>query len=251
MSDRLIALSASVTRLRSIVEGFEPDQLRAQAYPAEWSVADVLSHVGSAGVIMLAHLDACLAGRDLPDDFAQSVWDEWNGKDPDAKAADALAFDRAFLERVRSLDDSEQARVRVVMGPITFDFEGLLSARLNEHALHTWDVEVVVDPNATVPADAAGFVVDNLAMVVRYVGKPSGTEHDVTIRTIDPARDFVLTFGADSLALAPAEHRHAPDLELPAEALCRLVYGRLDPDHAPPVRGAAVLEELRRAFPGV
>ena len=39
---------------------------------------------------------------------------------------------------------------------------------------------------------------------------------------------------------------------LPAEALVRLVYGRLDPDHTPSFDGdEADLDELRRAFPGV
>jgi hypothetical protein len=41
-----------------------------------------------------------------------------------------------------------------------------------------------------------------------------------------------------------------PDLVLPAEALIRLVYGRLDPEHTPPVGGTADLDELRRVFPG-
>ena len=41
------------------------------------------------------------------------------------------------------------------------------------------------------------------------------------------------------------------DLVLPAEALIRLVYGRLDPDHTPPFEGdGALLDELRRAYPG-
>ena len=251
MTDLLSALRASTVRLRAIVEGFEPDRLVTSAYPAEWSCADVLSHLGSAAVIMQAHLDAGLAGATLPDDFAQTVWDEWNAECPEAKAADALATDRAFLDRVDSLDASERARASVTMGPVTFDLAGLVRARLGEHALHTWDIEVVVDPNATVPADAAGFVVDNLAMIVHYVGRPTGTEHDVAIRTFDPARDFTLSFGTDGLTLTASETGHAPDLELPAEALYRLVYGRLDPDHTPPVRGAGLLEELRRALPGV
>ena len=42
----------------------------------------------------------------------------------------------------------------------------------------------------------------------------------------------------------------APDLVLPAEAFVRLVYGRLDPDHTPAVRGTADLAELRAVFPG-
>jgi hypothetical protein len=127
---------------------------------------------------------------------------------------------------------------------------------LNEHALHTWDVEVVLDPNATVPAAAAACVVDNLGMIVRFTGKPTGTERTVEVHTVDPARDFTLAIGADAVTLGPSEaptmpNRVSADLELPAEALVRLVYGRLDPAHTPPVRGDIDLDELRRAFPGV
>ena len=43
-----------------------------------------------------------------------------------------------------------------------------------------------------------------------------------------------------------------PDLELPAESFCRLVYGRLDPDHSPAVpANGEVLDLLRRVFPGI
>ncbi len=45
----------------------------------------------------------------------------------------------------------------------------------------------------------------------------------------------------------------APDttrLHLPAEALIRLVYGRLDPEHTPAIEGDADLDALRRTFPG-
>jgi hypothetical protein len=39
-------------------------------------------------------------------------------------------------------------------------------------------------------------------------------------------------------------------LHLPAEALIRLIYGRLDPEHTPPVDGETDLDALRRVFPG-
>ena len=42
------------------------------------------------------------------------------------------------------------------------------------------------------------------------------------------------------------------ELRLPAEALIRLVYGRLDPAHTPPVETRGVdLDELRPIFPGL
>ena len=37
---------------------------RSRAYPSEWTIADVLSHVGSGAVIMQRRLDDSLAGRD-------------------------------------------------------------------------------------------------------------------------------------------------------------------------------------------
>jgi len=40
---------------------------------------------------------------------------------------------------------------------------------------------------------------------------------------------------------------------MPAEALLRLVYGRLDPGHAPPAQvlsGRVELDLLRQTFPG-
>jgi uncharacterized protein (TIGR03083 family) len=253
--EQLEALRTSVTRLRAIVEGFDADQLRAQAYPAEWTVADVLSHIGSSAVIMQLRLDAALAGRELTDDFAPPIWDEWNAKSPGAKVADALVADRAFVERIEALDESQRESVRVTIGPLNVDLAAFVGLRMNEHALHTWDVEVVVDPNATLPFEAASVVIDNLDLTVRFGGKPTGVEHDVNVHTTNPVRDFTLTLGADALSLAPARdlvpNRALPDFELSAEAFIRLVYGRFDPAHASPVRGDASLDELRRAFPGV
>jgi hypothetical protein len=205
---------------------------------------------------MQTGLDAGLAGTDLSDDYAQPIWDDWNAKTPDAQVADALAVDRTLLDRFLALDDRERARVVYAVGPMTWGMERVVVARLAEHALHTWDVEVVLDPNATVPADAAGFVVDNLNVVVQYTAKPTGTVRVVEVHTVDPVRDFTLSLGSDSVTLSPSDaptipNRVSADLELSAEALVRLVYGRLDPAHTPPIRGDIDLDELRRAFPGV
>jgi hypothetical protein len=42
----------------------------------------------------------------------------------------------------------------------------------------------------------------------------------------------------------------SPDVELPAEAFARLVYGRLDAEHTPPGQHGPALDILRRLFPG-
>ena len=134
---------------------------------------------------------------------------------------------------------------------MNFDFAGFVGLRLNEHALHTWDIEVTLDPAASVAPDATRLVVDNLQMITRFTGKPTGSERQVAVRTSGPRRDFTITLGADAVSLEHADRVDEPDLEIPAEAFIRLVYGRLDPEHTPPTRGPADLDELRHAcFPG-
>lgn len=99
------------------------------------------------------------------------------------------------------------------------------------------------------PTDAARLVVDNLTTVVQRAGKPTGTTRDLHIRTTEPARSFVLSLGPHAITLTTSGDETIPELELPAEALIRLVYGRLDPNHTPRVQGQVHLDDLRSAFP--
>lgn len=256
MSEELRALHASVDRLRDLVTPLDDAQLAGPAYPAEWSIAEVLSHVGSGAVIMQRRVDDALLGREMPDDFAPTVWDEWNAKSPRAQADDGLAADRAFIERVEALSDAERAGFTFSMGPIEVDFATVVGLRVNEHTLHTWDVEVALDPTATLPAEAAALIVDHLDLIARYTGRPTGTEHAIEVRTSDPERAFVIELTADRVSFISAidvAGGGAPDadLRMPAEAFVRVVYGRLDADHAAGVEGdTALLDELRQVFPG-
>ena len=175
----------------------------------------------------------------------------WNAKSPEAQAADALVADRELGERLATLTPDERSRVRVAFGPVELDFAGFVMARLNEHVSHAWDVEVTFDPTATLAPDATRLVVDNLGLIARFAGRPTGEVRDVLIHTVEPARDFTLALADDAVALTPSEHTVAPDLELPAEAFIRLVYGRLDPAHTPPIAAAAELDALRRVFTGL
>jgi uncharacterized protein (TIGR03083 family) len=244
------AIDGSAQGLADLVEQLTPEQLRQQAYPTEWTVADVLSHVGSGGTIMRLRLDG-----DAVD--MQAIWDEWNAKDPDAQAADTLLADNLLQDRLYALTAEDQDTMRFAMGPAELDLLTFLALRLNEHSLHTWDVAVTFDPTATLSDSEAGLIVDTLPMIVRWAGKPTGTERDLSIRTVSPDRTFALALRADGVSLSAvdaggaAEPEAKPDLVLPAEALIRLVYGRLDPDHTPRgIVGVGYLDELRQAFPG-
>jgi len=246
----LNALRQSVDRLHGLVAPMDDRQLEAQAYPKEWRVAEVLSHIGSAAVIMQERFTRGLRGESLPDDFSPAVWDAWNAKSPRAKADDALVSDRALLDALLHATADERAGFRFSMGPMQFDFGQLVGLRLNEHTLHTWDIEVVGDPAAGLASTGTALVIDNLGLITRFTGKANADGRVIQVHTTGPARDFSLTTGPDAVGLE-AGSDGAPDLTLPAEAFIRLVYGRLDPQHTPSVDGdPALLDSLRAVFPG-
>lgn len=109
---------------------------------------------------------------------------------------------------------------------------------------------MTLDPEAIVPLPSTEVVVDQLDMIAGWTGKPTGTARSVTVRTSEPERDFTVSIASDKVSLSVAETAAGPDLELPAEAFVRLIYGRLDPEHTPPVKGDDHLDGLRQVFPG-
>jgi uncharacterized protein (TIGR03083 family) len=244
------ALRSSVTRLRKIASRLDDADVTRRAYPAEWTIAEVLSHLGSGAVITRRRLEDTLAGVPTPDDFAPGVWDEWNAKTPVAQRDDALAADAALLARLEAVTADEAGSLTFAMGPMSLDFADFVGMRLNEHALHVWDVAVVDDPAATLPRQAAELVVDNLGLIARFTGRPTGDSTTITVATTDPVRVFAVALDTDSVTFGPASDAGAADLELPAEAFVRLVYGRLDHEHTPPGEHGAALDVLRRVFPG-
>jgi uncharacterized protein (TIGR03083 family) len=244
------ALRSSVHRLHDLAEAMSEKELTAGAYPAEWTVAQVLSHLGSGAVIMQRRLEDALAGHDTPDDFAPGVWDAWNAKGPVEQRDDALAADAALAARIEAVLSDERDEFASAMGPMTLGFAQFVGMRLNEHAFHTWDIEVVADPAATIPVPVAALVVDNLQLVARFTGRPTGDTATITVATTGPERGFTVELTPGGVALTPGAAAASPDVELPAEAFARLVYGRLDVEHTPAGAHGSALDILRRLFPG-
>ena len=130
------------------------------------------------------------------------------------------------------------------------DLAGVARMRLGEHAVHTWDIAVALDPSATVAPDAVGLLIDTIGPLAARTGKPDGKERRLQVVTSTPERQFVLETG-DAISLKEsAGEEGLLELRLPAESLVRLVYGRLDPDHTPVAADSAGLDELRALFPG-
>lgn len=246
------ALRHSHDTLQAVAGPLDADQLRRQSYDSGWSIAQVLSHIGSQSEIFGLLLEAGLSGQDPPGPEAFGpIWESWNGKSPQDQAADALRADEALIARLESLDDDERKRFRLSVFGMDLDTAGFARMRLGEHAVHTWDVAVALDPAATLAPDAVGLLVDTLGQLVARAGKPGGVHRRLHISTSSPVRHFTLETG-EKVTLTPSEYTEGlPELALPAEALIRLVYGRLDRAHTPPVETRrADLDGLRQVFPG-
>ena len=247
----LTALRSSVARLHDLAAGLDEEELTGRAYPSEWSVADVLSHLGSGAVITRRRLEDTLAGRETPDDFAPGVWDDWNAKPPVAQRDDALAADAALLASLDAVPAEQRSTFTSEMGPMTLDFAQFVAMRLNEHAFHTWDIEVAADPTATIPQQASELVVDHLDLIARFTATPTGDTTTITVATTDPARRFLVELTPESVTFGPSNSDAGEaDLRLTAESFARLVYGRLDPAHTPGGDHGPALDVLRQVFPG-
>jgi len=246
------ALRHSHDRLQALVEPLDLADLEQRSYASEWSIAQVLSHLGSGAEIFDLLLDAGLTGQEPPgrDAFAP-VWNTWNAKDPQAQADDGLRADEATVARFESVDPDQKAGLRLSMFGMDTDFTGMARMRLGEHAVHTWDVAVALDPSATVAPDAVALIIDTLGQLAAWTAKSDGKPRRIQVSTSDPERHFVLETG-EAVTLTESDGEEGlPELRLPAEAFIRLIYGRLGPHHTPPLEADGVdLDELRQIFPG-
>ena len=250
----LHALRTSQQRLAALITGLDPAELERPSYDDGWSVPDVLSHLGSQAEIFTQFVDASLAGSEPPsNDSFGPIWEAWNAKSPEAQAVDSLAADAAFVERWEVFSAEQLADFGLSIFGMEVDAAGLLGMRLGEHALHSWDVAVAFDPDATLLPEATDLIVDSLDALVARVGRAEADPVTVAVSVSAPVRRLILDTATVSLGPgeAPAD---SPQLDLTAEALIRLVYGRLDDRNpgAPPATARGIgLDRVRALFPGV
>jgi uncharacterized protein (TIGR03083 family) len=255
----IAALRNSHERLASLVEAMSEEQLTGQSYDRDWTVAQVLSHLGSGAEIALLMLEATLAGPPMDRELMAAIWDTWNAKSPQQQAADCLPSDEAHVKRLEGLTDAELDGISADFFGMKLDAAGLVRMRLSEHAVHTWDVAVSLDPAAEVAPDAVDLLMVQLPMLAGWTGKADGGPFRLRLRGTEPGADFVLEV-ADKVTLGawPGEGAAGAtadgQVQMPAEALLRLVYGRLDPGHTPPVEisgDPGLLDRARAALPGL
>jgi len=222
------------------------------------------AHLGSGAEIALAGLQAGIAGHEAPgQDFNQLVWDRWNAMSAQKKAQGFLGANERLVTAYESLDATARQEVQVKLAflPFPADVALLSGMRLNEAALHGWDLRVAFDPHATLTVEETAATLEQLSgpltFMLGFLAKPdvlNGTQTTLRVETTDPNRVLGLVLG-ESVSLGDAPTDAGGVLTLPAEALLRLIAGRLDEAHTPDTvtitSSVVTLGQLRRVFPGI
>ncbi len=246
------ALRRAHDELVRIAEHLDADALTRQSGSSEWTVADVLGHLGSASEIGLTRVTTGKSGGDA----ATAIWNRWNAMEPAEKAAGFVSASRRLVEALEALDADSLAATRIDVGflPQPIDVAFYTRMRLTEVGLHRWDIEVAFDPAATVADYIVPFILAQLPFFCGRLARPAGKAGRVAVQTADPQRSYTLDVRPDGAGLTEGGGGDAGTrLALPAEAFTRLATGRLAPSHTPAsvgVEGELSLDDLRRVFPG-
>jgi uncharacterized protein (TIGR03083 family) len=257
MSAPVRALRSSHDLLASLAAGLDDAAPTRMSYCTEWTIAQVYSHLGSGAEINLAWLTAAREHTEpIGQDAMQEIWGRWNALSPQEQVAEAIGSDARLVEAYEAMSTEElaAAHISVFGGMLELDGSGLALFRLPEHALHTWDVAVALDPSARVAPYAVDLLIDQLAGRTGWMAKPSGATWSVRVETTDPARTLVIAATPESVSL----ENGGPDqpdgvVRMPAESLVRLTFGRLDDANSDSVDTSATkvtLADLRAVFPG-
>jgi len=257
-TDRVItALRSTHQDLAATVNSMSNVKLAATSGAAPWTVAQVLSHLGSGAVITLATIEAATTGQTAPGSgFNQSTWDHWDALDPQAQADNLVLEDGRLISVLESLKESERETLRIPqdhLGP-PMPLAGYAGMRLNEVVQHAWDIHTVLDPEATISSSTAALLAElfatDLQFLLQFAGHADALEHPTVIDIKNS--DYTLTIGT-TVKLTLAKPPASAAFNGPLEAFIRLIAGRLRPSETRRrtyVTGNTTLDDLQTVFPG-
>ena len=251
LADRTIAtLRHQHDGLAALVRGLSEEDLALPSGADEWTIAQVLSHLGSAAEIFLG----TLRGAEVDN---QAVWARWDAAAPREQADGFLEHDERLVSALEDLTAEERTSRTVELGflPDPVPFSTFAGMRANEVVHHAWDVRVGLDQGAVLDDESAAVLAEHhaggLAFMLGFSAKPERLDQPATVvigdsgyaLEVDDAVRLTTTPGG-----APTATFHGS-----LEAAERLLVGRLDPKHTPDdleVSGNVSLDDLRAVFPG-
>ncbi len=258
LADRTIAaLRTEHDLAATAVADLTDKQLTGPSGAAEWTVASVLSHLGSGAVITLAALQSALGTRQPPETgFNESVWASWNAMSPAEQRAGFLEHDAELVATFEGLDERQRESLELQVGfaPAPLSVASFAGMRLHEAAQHSWDVRVPGEPAAGLLPGSASVLAElfagELAFLLGFIGKADRIAGPVQLDIVGSGYGLSI---ADSVAFVSPVDQPTASFAGPLEAAIRLIAGRLGPAHTPndlTVTGNVTLEDLRTVFPG-
>lgn len=253
LADRTVAaLRAEHDVLAGLARTLTDDQLAATSGAAEWTVAQVYSHLGSGAEIGRAPI-AKAAGETVAEEDHRTIWDRWDASAPRAQVEGFLEHNSRWLATVEALTPEQRSSLTVELGflPEPVPLVTALGMRLSEVANHSWDVRVALDPKAGVDAGAAEVLVElltgPLGFLLGFFGKAAELSEPVSVAV--PGAALVID---DAITVVDDLEAPSATFDGPAEAFVRLLSGRLKApyDEGVGVNGSVTLDDLRRVFPG-
>ena len=251
------ALRTEHDALAAFATSLTDEQLSGLSGASEWSVAQVLSHLGSGSEIALAGLKAALGQGEVPgDDFNRSVWDRWDAMDPREQRNEFIAHDGELVAALEGLTTDQHSSLEVVVGfmPVPLSVSAFAGMRLNEVAHHSWDARVSTDADAGLLDGSTPVVLEHatgdLAFLLGFLGKADRVGERVVLAIGGTGHMLVID---DGVGAGSSDDEATATFDGPVEAALRLVTGRLGPSHTPAtvsVTGNVTLDQLREVFPG-
>ncbi|MEV6057139.1 maleylpyruvate isomerase N-terminal domain-containing protein [Streptomyces sp. NPDC052107] len=252
----LAPLRVSSDRLDTAVADLSDEDLSRPSFADGWSIAQVLSHLGSAAEICATLVERGLKGstRGPQREELLPVWERWNALPGPAQRAAWQEADARHLHLLDGLTPDQRESLRVPY------FSGLLGLadyagyRLSEQSVHAWDITVAQDPASTIPAREVELLWQRLDLVATRFRDAETLARlgplQFAVELTDAQRTLLLDLDAE-LHVYPCEPAEpAVTVSGTAEAVLRLVYGRNRPQDGVEVTGVATLDDLRSLFPG-
>lgn len=252
----LAALTGSSQRLRELVEALPVDELSRPSFAADWSIAQVLSHLGSAAEICTTLVERALVGDTSGPQHSQvePVWRRWDAMSAAEQRAEWYLADSRHLQVLRSITDEQAASLQVpyFSGPLRLaDYTGY---RLSEQAVHGWDVAVALDPAAVIREPELGLLWERIDVVAsRFLDGASLQRlrpQAVDVQLSDTAQHYSLQLDAEVHLLPAGGPSATGQVYGSADAVLRLVYGRVRPSDRIEVTGSVTRDDLIALFPG-
>jgi uncharacterized protein (TIGR03083 family) len=231
------ALKREYTTLVNDIDAQPASFIEQDSFCANWKNYQVVSHLASGSELFQKSLETALDGREaVGDETRKAVWGYFDGLAPQAvypEFKDRLGKLFAYLDALPA--DKHDAIVPTFAGVLPLP-KALLT-RLNEVALHVWDIQVKQDPSLKLSPDSAGLL---LPMVVDRL--PNRAKKDGLDKLGGKSIAFDIEGGASQFTLRPGEERGSVEhglssdaavtVTMSAEAFERLVSGRLPIEQA-------------------